>query len=412
MSTLPDFTGPGFFAGEAPDGLTTIAGTPTSAQVRVYWRDPADPDAPDVLVSSTQSAVDGTWQIAGLNPALRYVVRAQKNNFDDVTVVGAQPSRTDVIAYVDSLEPTEAFNGLTGHVLLDSGLTPFTASVIEPLPYGLEPVLDGRKLLIVGTSDDVGQWESVVRVTAGNGVFVDVPVAVEIVSYRDPLWADVVALLHFDGDLADATGKNAWNFQGGAGSFESKPSMFNQALGLNAAASVFSTSSDIRSLGNQAVTFECRFRVESSTMSLMTLFNIGLNDNDSGGRRFMVMLSKSGDGYRVSVRGGTGTGGGRTAISYFTATPIFEVGQTYHLALTASAAVSGERNFSLYMDGVLVHTMLGAQCNSWTDSRVTLGRGYWGGIMRFLGWIDEFRVTSAIRYTEDFTPPDKPFPNQ
>ena len=94
MSTLPDFTGPGFFAGEAPDGLTTIAGTPTSAQVRVYWRDPADPDAPDALVASTQSAADGTWQIAGLNPALRYVVRAQKSQFDDVTVVGAMPSRS------------------------------------------------------------------------------------------------------------------------------------------------------------------------------------------------------------------------------------------------------------------------------------------------------------------------------
>lgn len=176
MSTLPDFTGPGFFAGEAPDGLTTIAGTPTSASVRVYWRDSADHDAPDVLVASTQSAADGTWQIAGLNPALRYVVRAQKSQFDDVTVVGAAPSRSDVIVYVDHLEPTEDFDGLTGHVLLDSGLPPFTCEVIEPLPYGLEPVLDGRKLLIEGASDDEGIWNSVVRVTASNGVWVDVPV--------------------------------------------------------------------------------------------------------------------------------------------------------------------------------------------------------------------------------------------
>ena len=120
MSTLPDFTGPGFFAGEAPDGLTTIAGTPTSAQVRVYWRDPADPQAPDALVASTQSAVDGTWQIAGLNPALRYVVRAQKSQFDDVTVVGAAPSRSDVIVYVDNLAPREDefgdVDGLIGYV--------------------------------------------------------------------------------------------------------------------------------------------------------------------------------------------------------------------------------------------------------------------------------------------------------
>ena len=188
MSTLPDFTGPGFFAGEAPDGLTTIAGTPTSASVRVYWRDSADPDAPDVLVDSTQSAADGTWQIAGLNPALRYVVRAQKSQFDDVTVVGAAPSRTDVIAYVDHLELTEEFYGVTGHVLLDSGLPPFTCEVVEPLPYGLSARIEGRKLLIEGVSFDVGQWESVVRVTASNGVLVDVPLSIEIKDTQPRYW--------------------------------------------------------------------------------------------------------------------------------------------------------------------------------------------------------------------------------
>lgn len=180
MSTPPEFSGPGFFAGEAPDGLTTIAGTPTSASVRVYWRDPADPQAPDALVASTQSAADGTWQIAGLNPALRYVVRAQKSQFDDVTVVGAMPARSDVIAYVDHLEPTEEFDGLTGHVLLDSGLPPFTCQVIDPLPFGLTARIDGRKLLIDGRSDDGGYWEGVVRVTASNGVWVDVPVQMRI----------------------------------------------------------------------------------------------------------------------------------------------------------------------------------------------------------------------------------------
>ena len=188
MSTLPDFTGPGFFAGEAPDGLTTIAGTPTSASVRVYWRDPADPQAPDVLVTQTTSAPDGTWRITGLNPALRYVVRAQKSQFDDVTVVGAAPSRTDVIVCVDNLEPTEDFDGLTGHVLLDSGLPPFTCEVIDPLPYGLSVRVDGRKLLIEGASTDNGVWESVVRVTASNGVLVDVPLSIEIKDIRPRYW--------------------------------------------------------------------------------------------------------------------------------------------------------------------------------------------------------------------------------
>lgn len=218
MSTLPDFTGPGFFAGEAPDGLTTIAGTPTSASVRVYWRDPADPQAPDVLVSSTQSAADGTWQIAGLNPALRYVVRAQKSQFDDVTVVGAMPSRSDVIAYVDHLEPTEDFDGLTGYVLLDSGLSPFTCQVIEPLPYGLSARIEGRKLLIDGVSTDSGLWESLVRVTASNGVWVDVSVQVRIawspasLDVPPKIWLDWSSDLSMDSGFA-----GAWSNRGRLG---------------------------------------------------------------------------------------------------------------------------------------------------------------------------------------------------
>ena len=222
MSALPDFTGPGFFAGEAPDGLTTIAGTPTSAQVRVYWRDPSDPQAPDALVASTQSAADGTWQIAGLNPALRYVVRAQKSQFDDVTVVGAVPSRSDVIAYVGQLVPHENefgdVDGLTGYVLLDSGLPPFTCEVIQPLPYGLTARIEGRKLLIEGVSSDAGLWESVVRVTASNGVWVDVSVQVRIA--WSPASLDVLPKIWLDwsSDLSMDSGfAGAWSNRGRLG---------------------------------------------------------------------------------------------------------------------------------------------------------------------------------------------------
>lgn len=177
MSTLPNFTGPGYFAGEAPDGLTTVAGVPVSADVRVYWRDPTDPAAADVPVAQTISAADGTWRITGLNPELQYVVRGRKAGYDDVTVVGRYPTRTDVITYEGEFTNNEDFDGAAGEILITSGLPPFTASVIEPLPYGLAPmVIDGRKLIIDGTSDDEGVWDSVVRVTASNGVFADVPV--------------------------------------------------------------------------------------------------------------------------------------------------------------------------------------------------------------------------------------------
>lgn len=172
----PRFVGTGFFAGEAPDGLTTVYGDPISADVFVYWRDPDDHMAQEVLVGATKSAPDGTWLITGLNYNLRYVVRARASGRDDVTVVGVQPSRADVITYEGEFTNTEDFDGVAGEILITSGLPPFTATVIQPLPYGLLPVIDGRKLIIDGTSDDEGVWSSVVRVTAINGVFVDVPV--------------------------------------------------------------------------------------------------------------------------------------------------------------------------------------------------------------------------------------------
>lgn len=172
----PRFVGTGFFAGEAPDGLTTVYGDPIPADVFVYWRDPDDPMAQEVLVGATKSALDGTWRITGLNYNLQYVIRARASGRDDVTVVGVQPSRTDVITYEGEFTNTEYFDGAAGEILITSGLPPFTATVIQPLPYGLLPVIDGRKLIIDGVSTDDGEWNSVIRVVASNGPHLDIPV--------------------------------------------------------------------------------------------------------------------------------------------------------------------------------------------------------------------------------------------
>lgn len=182
MSTLPDFTGPGYFAGESPDGLTTVAGVPVPADVRVYWRDPADPAAPDVLVAQTASAANGTWRIVGLNPDLQYVVRGRKAGFDDVSVVGAVPTRTDVVTATGSFVTNADKNGVDGSVLIEGGLPPYSIAQIDPLPFGLEPVIAGHELTVTGQAgaDDNGLWQSTLRVTASNGPWVDVAVQVEI----------------------------------------------------------------------------------------------------------------------------------------------------------------------------------------------------------------------------------------
>lgn len=388
MSTLPDFTGPGFFAGEAPDGLTTIAGTPTSASVRVYWRDPADPDAPDVLVAQTTSAPDGTWRITGLNHALSYVVRAQKSNFNDATVVGAQPSRTDVIAYVDHLEPTEDFDGLTGYVLLDSGLTPFTCEVIDPLPYGLSARVEGRKLLIEGTSTDEGLWDSVVRVTASNGVWVDVPVQVQIQVLRDPHWDKVVSLLHFDGDFVDQTGK-VWEPTG-----VPSTTSVNPAFGSGSVEKRGGTGFLLTGHSDDFI-FPGDFTIEAMILTDAGSRHIMLPQYAGSGNELLPLYLDSASSGRVFWKGSNAITG-----------LVLPVGEWFHYALTRESGV-----LRAFVNGVLK----GSATRNGTVG-VAGGVRLLGDQGNYSGWrgqLDEFRITKGVaRYTENFTPPDKPFPSR
>lgn len=178
--------GPGYLAGEHPAGRTTVNGTPVSADVDVFY----ELDTKDwQCVASTTSQPDGTWSIVGLNPDKKFNVVARHASFGGVIAVDVQPSRTDVVTLSGAFTNNEDFNGVGGFMTIESGLPPFTASVIDPLPYGLSPlVVDGRKLVIEGTSDDVGLWESVVRVTDSNSLFADVPVEVEIKEQTPRFW--------------------------------------------------------------------------------------------------------------------------------------------------------------------------------------------------------------------------------
>lgn len=189
--------GPGYLAGEHPAGRTTVNGTPVSADVDVFY----ELDTKDWQhVASTTSQPDGTWSIVGLNPDKKFNVVARHASFGGVIAVDVQPSRTDIVTLSGAFTTNDDFNGVAGFMTVESGMPPFTASVIDPLPYGLSPlVVDGRKLIIDGTSDDVGLWESVVRVTDSNSLFADVPVSVDIRSQGDPLFDKVVLLLQCSG---------------------------------------------------------------------------------------------------------------------------------------------------------------------------------------------------------------------
>lgn len=64
---------------------------------------------------------------------------ARYASFGGVIAVDVQPSRTDVVTLSGAFTNNEDFNGVGGFMTIESGLPPFMASVIDPLPYGLEP---------------------------------------------------------------------------------------------------------------------------------------------------------------------------------------------------------------------------------------------------------------------------------
>ena len=84
--------GNGYLAGEFPDGITTVGGTPVAATVRVLYRPEAGEPGDGVVVAEVQSDPDGTWRVDGLNPALTYDVVARYGGQNDVMMAGITPA--------------------------------------------------------------------------------------------------------------------------------------------------------------------------------------------------------------------------------------------------------------------------------------------------------------------------------
>lgn len=402
ISRDPRFVGAGFFAGEAPDGLTTVYGGPIPADVFVYWRDPDDPMAQEVLVGATKSAPDGTWRITGLNYNLQYVIRARAQGSDDATVVGAMPSRTDVIAYVNQLVPREDefgdVDGLTGYVFPDSGLPPFTCEVIQPLPYGLSARVDGRKLLIEGVSTANGLWESVVRVTASNGVWVDVPVQVQIQVLTDPHWGKVVSLLRFNGvdgstTFSDAKGR-VWTPEGGA-------RIDTAYFQFGGSSALFTAGGNIRT----DATTDFAFGTGDFTVEAWVRVGAPPGGGISKDRHVFGSFAFDPDMVFFLTNGGNQPALWDSSYQHTSSIGV-PTNQWTHVAWSRAAGT-----LRIFVEGVQGYSSTHSVSFA---STATARVGAMNQADRFFnGWMDELRITKGVaRYIGNFTPPDRPFPDR
>jgi hypothetical protein len=81
----------------------------------------------------------------------------------------------------------------------------------------------------------------------------------------------------------------------------------------------------------------------------------------------------------------------------------FAANTWYHIAL-----VSYQGTWYLYQNGVLLGTVVGPRTFGNNNSPLTIGN-YNGGSSRWVGYIDEFRVSTFARYTTNFAPPVQAF---
>ena len=172
-------TGDGYFAGEYPGGTTTVEGAPVSAAVLVYQRDSGQ------LIAQTESSQSGEWIVTGVDLSKAHDIVGRKEGFNDVIVSNVMPTSMVDITYIDKILPNETFTGALGYLDLVGGIPPYAASVVDPLPAGIFPVVNGRQLIIDGTTTDDDVFSSTVRITSSNGATKDVPVKL-VVGFKAP----------------------------------------------------------------------------------------------------------------------------------------------------------------------------------------------------------------------------------
>ena len=213
----------------------------------------------------------------------------------------------------------------------------------------------------------------------------------------DPHWDKVVALLHFDGpdgstDLTDQTGR-AWMVSG-TSTIQGGELVAN---GGSASGACTTTADSGLSFGSGDFTVEFFATFNSLSFSPHLVL---LHDGSWGNRCNLWLFAGNLRWYREI--GGSPTDLVNTAWSPTT-------GVRHHLAVVRAAGTT-----RLFADGVDVGSASDAvvypNVNAITLGSVLPMSSGTGDILN--GRIDELRITKGVaRYTDNFTPPDAPFPS-
>lgn len=207
----------------------------------------------------------------------------------------------------------------------------------------------------------------------------------------DSLWASVVSLLWFNGDLTDQRGKS-WSASGGAATSSAQSRFGGSSLRISGGGQQISTSKVSDFDFPQFTQFCIDFWIYVTTRgSLHTL--VGVSGGSTTGA---IILSMNSSGALVVDQSGIGnvlSAAGNIPLNTWT-----------HVAMSRDAANA----LRVFIGGVgVTGTVTNADFSSSATSFIV---GQSSGSPDF--YIDDFRVTkNAARFTTDFTPPTFQAPN-
>ena len=222
--------------------------------------------------------------------------------------------------------------------------------------------------------------------------------------YADPHWANVVSLLHFDGDdISDETGR-AWVVGGGAQISTSQSKFGGSSLSLNGASGTYITTTNTSEFvfGSDPFTIEAFVRPAVAMDTAIAANWRGVSAADCA---WNLMT----------------TAGRNVAFSYGVGSSNIRLTSTGTIALNTWTHVAVARdgtNLRIFINGVLdsTHSLVGG-LNYYAGEPIVVGAlsvaHIPAGQLLYNGYIDEVRITAGVaRYTSSFDPPTRQFPNQ
>jgi hypothetical protein len=206
----------------------------------------------------------------------------------------------------------------------------------------------------------------------------------------DPHWPNVVSLLRFDNGIVDATGRT-WTLSGSANINTANPAFGSGCIQKTGSDGVIYTSADDDFVFDGDFTIEAFIKTDPGASQSM-LIHYSENHN-----AFLPLYLDSAGSGRVFLSGGNAI----TGLS-------LPVDEWYHYAVIRASGV-----LTAYINGVASGSASRSQTVGYSTGTINLlgSAPYSASYINWRGCLDELRITKGVaRYTENFTPPNAPFP--